>query len=129
MTTPDKMLVVREVEWLSDGMVPVSIKVLTCAAKKEPYESLEPHAGARCANTGNRFCVWHSAAGAAGTCCGGVMDFADLEDAMSMVETRFPGARWLIASSRSLPEADCLDMPCRRGQVSPDRRVAGRRLV
>jgi hypothetical protein len=100
MTTPDKMLVVRQAQWLSDGMMPVSIKILRCAGKKEPYEASATHSASACGSVDERFCVWHGTASSAGSCCSSVSDFTALEEAVSMVETRFPGAKWLLSPAK-----------------------------
>jgi hypothetical protein len=100
MTTPEQMLVVREAEWLSEGMLPVSIKVLTCASTKEPYEAPRPLAGPE-ETPSSRFCVWHGISSSLGTCCSGVMDFVVIDEAITFVETRFPGAKWLAAPQKA----------------------------
>lgn len=96
MSAFDDLPVVREAVWLYDGSVPVRVKVLKSPETFGTGDYEDPPDVAENAPIECFFVVYESA-GSPGAFNNGITNIATLEEAVAVVEARFPGVKWMDA--------------------------------
>jgi hypothetical protein len=102
----DKLPIVREAVWLYDGTVPIRIRVRRSSMT---YGSGDQDDAPEFANDQpiESFCVCYESAGSPGVFNNAQLNLPSLEEAIAVVDAKFPGAKWVcgdLPPSSSVPD-------------------------